>query len=96
MQIEPLRDMVVIKRDEAADKIGEIFIPGNAKEPPKFGTVLAAGPGSRAVENGLLIETTLKKDDRVMFGPFAGVEIEFDGDKCLIMREDEVLGRVFD
>ncbi len=92
----PLRDRIVVERDIAPDKLGNIFIPDNAKEPPKKGTVLAVGPGYRCPDNGVFIETSLKPGDRVMFGPYVGVEVAIEGEDGkkairLIMREEEVL-----
>ena len=46
----------------------------------------------RRLENGTLMPLSVKAGDRVLFGRYAGTEVELDGDKYLIMREEDVLG----
>ncbi|MBW2359086.1 MAG: molecular chaperone GroES [Deltaproteobacteria bacterium] len=43
-------------------------------------------------ENGNRIPLEVKKDDRVLFGKYAGTEIKIDGVEHIIMREDDILG----
>ena len=62
-----------------------IIIPDSAKEKPLKGTVLAVGNGTKDEE------MVLKEGDRVLYGKFAGTEIDLDGDKVLVMRQSEVL-----
>ena len=92
MKIKPLSDRVHVVRIEEKDKTtGGIIIPDTAKEKPQEGKVVAVGPG-KWDENGKRIPLEVKKDDRVLFGKYAGNEIEIDGVKHLIMREDDILG----
>lgn len=94
MKLDPLFDNVVIKRDDAADKTkGGILLPDVAKDAPKRGTVVAVGNG--VFKDGTFCETTVKANQRVLFGAFAGSEFEIDGQKYLIMKESEVLGVFF-
>jgi chaperonin GroES len=92
MKIRPLNDRVLVLRIEEEEKTsGGIIIPDTAKEKPLEGKVVAAGPG-RTDENGKLIPLEVKKNDRVLFGKYAGSEIKVDGVEHLIMREDDILG----
>lgn len=92
MKIRPLNDRVLVVGIEEKDKTaGGIIIPGTAKEKPQEGKVVAVGPG-RWDENGNRIPPEVKKDDRVLFGKYAGSEIKIDGVEHLIMREDDILG----
>lgn len=34
----------------------------------------------------------LKEGDEVLYGKYAGTEVEFEGEKLLIMRQSDVLG----
>ena len=43
-------------------------------------------------ENGKRIPLEVKKNDRILFGKYAGNEIMIDGVEHLIMREDDILG----
>ena len=62
-----------------------IIIPDSAKEKPLKGTVLAVGNGTKDED------MILKVGDQVLYGKFAGTEIDLDGDKVLVMRQSEVL-----
>lgn len=89
LNIKPLADRVVIKPMAAEEKtISGIIIPDNAKEKPLRGEVLAAGNGTKDEE------MVLKVGDTVLYGKYAGTEIELDGEKYLIMRQSDVLAVV--
>ena len=86
MNIQPLADRVLIKPAPAEEKtVGGIIIPDTAKENPLQGEVLAAGKGTKDEE------MVLKAGDQVLYGKYAGTEVEFDGEKYLIMRQSDVL-----
>jgi chaperonin GroES len=92
MKIRPLNDRVLVLRIQEEEKTsGGIIIPDTAKEKPLEGKVIAAGPG-KTDENGKVISLDVKKNDRVLFGKYAGTEIKIDGVEHLIMREDDILG----
>ena len=91
MNIQPLADRVLIKPTPAEEKtLSCIIIPDSAKEKPLRGTVLAAGKGTKDEE------MVVKENDVVMFGKYAGTEIELDGEKLLIMRQSDILAIVKD
>ena len=86
MNIKPLADSVLIKPAPAEEKTaGGIIIPDTAKEKPLQGEVLATGNGTKDEE------MVLKAGDTVLYGKYAGTEVEFDGVKYLIMRQSDVL-----
>jgi chaperonin GroES len=86
MNIKPLADRVLIKPAPAEEKTaGGIIIPDTAKEKPLQGEVLAAGNGTKDEE------MVLKAGDTVLYGKYAGTEVELDGEKYLIMRQSDVL-----
>jgi len=92
MKIRPLNDRVLVLRiDEEEKTSGGIIMPDTAKEKPQEGKVVAAGPG-KLNENGKRIPLEVKKDDRVLFGKYAGTEIKIDGVEHIIMREDDIVG----
>ncbi|MEM1094138.1 MAG: co-chaperone GroES [Bacteroidota bacterium] len=91
--ITPLGDRVVVKPQAAEEKTaGGLFIPDTAKEKPQRGTVVAVGKGK--VENGTKVEMTVKEGDTVLYGKYAGTEINLGDDDVLIMRESDILGIV--
>lgn len=85
-KIQPLADRVLIKPVAAEEKtVGGIIIPDSAKEKPLRGEVIAAGKGTKDEE------MVLKTGDQVLYGKYAGTELEFEGEKYLIMRQSDVL-----
>lgn len=92
MKIRPLQDRIIVKRIEEEEKSkGGIIIPDTAKEKPQEGKVVAVGKG-KLNEDGKLMPLEVKVNDRVLFGKYAGTEIQLDGEEHLIMREDDILG----
>jgi chaperonin GroES len=92
MRFQPLHDRVLIRRaEEGEQKSGSIIIPDNAKEKPTRGSVLAVGDG-RVKEDGTFRPLNVRVGDSVLFGKYAGSEMEIDGEKYLVMREDEIMG----
>ena len=85
-KIQPLADRVLVRPAAAEEKtVGGIIIPDSAKEKPLRGEVLAVGNGTKDEE------MILKAGDQVLYGKYAGTELELDGDKFLIMRQSDVL-----
>ena len=93
MKIRPLYDRVVVKRieEEGETVQGGIIIPDSAKEKPQEGEVLAVGQGKR-LDDGKLFPLDVKVGDKILFGKYSGNEIKIEGEECMIMREDEILG----
>ena len=86
-KIQPLADRVLVKAATAEETtVGGIIIPDSAKEKPLRGEVLAVGNGTKDEE------MILKPGDQVLYGKYAGTELEFEGEKYLIMRQSDVLG----
>ncbi|MBO5812702.1 MAG: co-chaperone GroES [Bacteroidaceae bacterium] len=89
MNIKPLADRVLVLPAPAEEKtIGGIIIPDTAKEKPLKGEVVAVGNGTKDEE------MILKLGDQVLYGKYAGTELEIEGVKYLIMRQSDVLAVV--
>jgi chaperonin GroES len=90
MTIKPLADRVVVKPvEEQEQKSGSIIIPDTAKEKPMKGEVISVGPG-KISENGVKVEMSVKKGDKVLYGKYSGTEVTIDGVDYLIMRESDI------
>ena len=86
MNIKPLADRVLIKPTAAEEvTVSGIIIPDSAKEKPLKGTVIAAGNGTKDEE------MVVKEGDVVLYGKYAGTEIEVEGETYLIMRQTDIL-----
>ena len=84
--MKPINDRVVVKPAPAEEKTkGGIIIPDTAKEKPQRGEVIAVGPGKEGVK------PTVSKGDIVLYGKYAGQELNYEGVDYLIMREDDIL-----
>ena len=81
MNIKPLADRVLVLPAPAEEKVGGIIIPDTAKEKPQRGKVVATGKGTKDEE------MILKEGDTVLYGKYAGTELEFDGTKYIMMRK---------
>ena len=80
---------MLIKAAAAEEKtVAGIIIPDSAKEKPLRGEVLAVGNGTKDEQ------MVLKAGDQVLYGKYAGTELEFDGEKYLIMRQSDVLAKI--
>jgi len=91
MNLTPLHDRIVVRRhEEGEQQVGGIIVPDSAKEKPQRGTVIAIGSGT-VRDGGARLPLDVKAGDVVLFGKFTSQEITLDGEKLLIMREDEVL-----
>ena len=91
--IKPLGNRVLVKRSEAKATKGGILLPDTAKEKPKQGEVVAAGPG-KIDEEGKLHPMAVRVGDTILFTAYAGTEVKnSDADaEYLIMTEDDILG----
>ena len=86
MNIKPLADRVLVKPAAAESKTASgIIIPDSAKEKTMKGEVLAIGNGPKDEE------MVVKAGDTVLYGKYAGTELELDGEKYLIMRQSDIL-----
>ena len=86
MKIKPLADRVLVEPAEAETKTASgLYIPDTAKEKPQRGTVIAVGSGKKDEP------MELKASDVVLYGKYAGTEINVDGKDYLMMRQSDIL-----
>ena len=89
IKIKPLADRVLIEPAAAETQTSSgLYIPDTAKEKPQKGIVVAVGPGTK--ENPV----TLSVGDTVLYGKYAGTELQHDGKDFLIMKENDILAIV--
>ncbi len=86
MNVKPLSDRVLILPNPAEEKTaGGLIIPDTAKEKPLVGKVIAVGPGTKDVQ------MEVKVGDQVLYGKYAGQEIQIDGVDYLMMKQNDIL-----
>ena len=95
MTIKPLLDRVVVKAEAAEEttKSG-IILTAASQEKPQFATVVAVGPGGMV--DGYDVEMVVEVGDKVIIGKYAGTEVKVGDDKCIIVRQNDILARVED
>jgi chaperonin GroES len=92
MKLKPLQDRVIVKQSEAEEKTKSgILLPDMAKEKPTKGKVVAVGPG-KLDDNGKPMEVGVRVGDSVYYGKYAGTDVEVEGEKFVILRENDILG----
>jgi len=94
IKFRPMEDRVLVETSQAEEKtVGGIILPDNAREKPQRGTVIASGPG-KMLDSGKRGEMSVKVGDEVIYGKYAGTEIEISGEKFFILRENDILAIV--
>jgi chaperonin GroES len=90
--VQPLEDRILVKPIDPETKTASgIFLPETAKEKPMQGKVVAVGPG-KLLDNGTRLNPSVRKGDTVVYGKYAGTEIEIKNVPHLSIRESELLG----
>jgi len=93
-KIRPLEDRVVVEPLEAEEKTaGGILLPDTAREKPQKGKVVAVGPG-KLNDDGKRLEVGVAVGDTVLYGRYAGNDIQVNGKDVKIMRESDILAKV--
>lgn len=90
MNAKPVLDRVIIKQDEAQDKIGNFTLSETAKERPKKGVVVAVGPGAISAL-GKTIPMMTVVGDKVMYDVFSGQNVQIEGEEYVVVKEGELL-----
>ncbi len=94
INLNPLDDRIVVEPVAAEDvTAGGIVLPDSAKEKPQRGVVLAIGPG-RLLDSGERGEPSVAVGDEVIYGKYAGSDVEVDDREVKILRESDVLAKV--
>ena len=93
MKLVPLSDRVVLKQLEAEEttKSG-IILTSSAQEKPQEAEVIAVGPGGMV--DGNKVEMTVKEGDKVIYSKYCGTEVECDGEKLLVVKQNDILAVV--
>lgn len=93
----PMGDRVLCRRiDEAVRTVGGVRLPDTGKTPAAFGVVVGVGQGRYNLV-GQLIPIRVQVGAVIMFGKYAGTDIEIFGvgakdGKCVSLREEEIMG----
>lgn len=91
MSVQPLRDSVIVTKDEGEKKTaGGLFVPDIAEGNIAKGTVIAVGSG-RVTLDGTVVPLEVKVGDKIAYSVNVGTEVKVDGQVARVLREDQVL-----
>jgi chaperonin GroES len=94
INLNPLDERIVVEPVAAEETTaGGIVLPDSAQEKPQRGVVLAVGPG-KLLDSGERGELSVAVGDEVIYGKYAGSDIEIDDRQVKILRESDVLAKV--
>ncbi|CAJ2629693.1 unnamed protein product [Trifolium pratense] len=90
--VKPLGDRVLVKIKDAEEKSvgGIILTPTTAQSKPQGGEVVAVGEGKTVGKSK--VEISVKAGAQVVHSKYAGTEVEFNGSKHLILKDDDNVG----
>ena len=87
--IRPLNDNVLIKKDTIENKTASgIILSAKENTEDNIGVVIAVGEGS--LVDGKRVPMTVKVNDKVIFDKYAGKEVEYQGEKYLLVSESKI------
>jgi chaperonin GroES len=94
MTIQPVDDQILIRRAPAETRTAAgLHLPERDVALPLRGTVLAVGPGRKATCGcHERVTPSVQPGDEVLHARYAGTDLVLDGQPCLVLREDEILG----
>lgn len=93
MNLSVLADRVFVETSPPVIEINGLVLPDIAKKNPNRGIVVAVGPGKQ-LENGTHVALNVKKGDTVLFNSFGGEDVEVNGKKLKVLRENEILAKL--
>ncbi len=94
LKVRPLDDRVVVEPLEAEEKTaGGILLPDTAKQKPQRGRVVSVGPG-KLLDDGKRAAMSVSRGDEVLYGRYAGTDIEVNRKEIKILRETDILAKV--
>ena len=84
LDLQPVLSRIIVKGKEV-EKIGSIIVPESAQSMKATeGTVLAVGEDVESIKEG----------DTIFFGKYSGAEIERNGEKYVVMNDEDVIAFV--
>ena len=94
MKLVPLFDKVVLEKEkmEETTKSGIVLAGQDDKDKPGQAVVIAVGPGG--VVDGKDIKMQVKVGQHVLFSRYSGTEVELEGKKYTVVKQNDILAIV--
>lgn len=95
-KLEALFNAVIVKPIEVEEQLhGNIIVPDIDKQKNEIGEIIAVGPGTYSV-TGDFISTVSQVGDIVIMPTMGFTVFEFNGERYLIGRENELLSKIIE
>jgi chaperonin GroES len=91
MKIKPLSNNIIVELRAEGKKSDSLPLQLSEREGPQWGKVIAVGPGKKNPQ-GKAVSMDIKKGDTVLFSKYGPHEIKIGEKKCLILKEEDILG----
>ncbi len=91
--LRPLGNRVLVRPKEVKEQVraSGLVVIEQAQEKPNEGTVVAVGTGTRG-DDGKVYPLNVKMGDYILYGKYSGSDITVNGEKLLVMPEEDILG----
>jgi chaperonin GroES len=93
MNLKPVNDHIVVVVEKEKARASGIIVTSKEDGVSSMGKVLAIGPG-KEMDDGKLKAMVAQVGQMVIFGKYSGTEVELEGEKFLVIRNDDVVGIV--
>lgn len=91
-EVTAANNFILVQVADAVEKSdGGILLTGSAKVQKTEGTVVSVGPGKTHPETGEPFEIPVQAGEKVVYGKYDGTEIEIDGVRHSLIRDEDVL-----
>lgn len=90
--IEPFGDRLLVEPISAEEKVGSVYLPDQAREDQKLGTVRATGRGI-LTESGTVVPPEAAVGDVVFYSPYGGIKVKEGLTEYLLLTSSDILGR---
>lgn len=91
MQIKPLRDRILVTKEDLAEKTPSgLYIPTSRDENILLGKVTCTGNG-KITSDGTLVPLEVKVGDKIAFDKRYAQELKIDGENFLMLSEENIL-----
>jgi chaperonin GroES len=95
MTMKPMRDFIIVSpiKTESKTPSGLLYTPETVDQKVITGTVLSVGSG-HLLDNGQIAPLEVAAGDTVLFSKQTTLEVQHQGEKVYLMREEQVMAVV--
>lgn len=91
-EVKPANNFILVKIADAIERTeGGILLTGKAKLKKTEGRVVSVGPGRTHPETGAIFDMPVSPGENVVYGKYDGTQIDIDGTKHTLIRDDDIL-----